>query len=364
MLGKNLTMLRTYHKSGALSGVDKLIPHSIDGVTADIMIQDLALTRPFGEIAAHICYPDKPEIKEMYRNHIFVNDTRLFNTDQLSAAMARESVSFIGFGLGVNSWRHISTAFKRKLGRFAEELLEEDDQDTVEALQAGHNRSTENRVYGLSPDALASGAEDLLPQFIQASTNWQLLMRAVPGGLKLAYTDARAHCFKQLGESGKFGPDFEATVPPGRAANPAKAKTEIHLSTDALADRIAVKLEEKMMTGIEQRLVARVADALAPMLEGIIKEAMKTAGSRRPAGVPTNDIDFDDIYDGEECGNDSNGTPNAAGESAIRNQHMHKLIFISGQDSGVPRSSRDTDIRSGGCRRPQRHACVLMQFHS
>ncbi|KAG1832560.1 hypothetical protein DFJ58DRAFT_736345 [Suillus subalutaceus] len=96
--------------------------------------KDLALTRPFAEVAAYICYPDKPSIKDL------------------------ESVEKIGFPLGVNSWRHISTAFKRKL----------------EALQAGHSRATENRIYGLSPDALASGAEDLLPLFLQASNNWQL----------------------------------------------------------------------------------------------------------------------------------------------------------------------------------------------
>ncbi|KAG1735322.1 uncharacterized protein EDB91DRAFT_1083776 [Suillus paluster] len=99
MLGKNLTMLRTYHKSRVLSGLDKLIPHSINGVTADLMIQDLALTRPFAEIAAQICYPDKPEIKEMYQTHLFINKDKLFNTDQLSATMLRESISHISFGL-------------------------------------------------------------------------------------------------------------------------------------------------------------------------------------------------------------------------------------------------------------------------
>ena len=90
------------------------------------MIQDLALTRPFAEIAAYICYPDKPEIKEMYQTHLFVNNTRLFDTDQLSATMERESIASLGFGLGVNSWQHISTEL-RKAGRFAEELLIEND---------------------------------------------------------------------------------------------------------------------------------------------------------------------------------------------------------------------------------------------
>jgi hypothetical protein len=289
MLGKNLTMLRTYHKSGALSGLDKLIPHSIDGVTADLMIQDLALTRPFAEIAAHICYPDKPEIKEMYQTHLFVNNDKLFDTDQLSATMSRESTSHLGFGLRVNSWRHISTAFKRKLGRFAEELLEEDGQDTVEALQAGHTRATENRIYGLSPDALAGAPEDLLPLFLQASTNWQLLMKTVPGGLELAYTHASSKHFKELAESGRLGTDVQKDrLAPAPEAPAAAARTtaEVTLSMEAMANRIVAKLEDKIVNGLEDRIVKRVVEAIAPALERMIKKPV----------VPTNDVDFEDMY--------------------------------------------------------------------
>jgi len=297
MLGKHLTMLRIYHKSGALSGLDKLIPHSIDGVTADLMIQDLALTRPFAEIAAYVCYPDKPEIKEMYQTNLFVNNTRLFDTEQLSATMSRESIAELGFGLQVNSWRHISTAFKRKLGRFAEELLEEDGQDTVEALQAGHTRSTENRIYGLSPDALAGAPEDLLPLFLQASTNWQLLMRTVPGGLGLPYAHASAHNFKKLAESGKLGIDIETEqAPVAQLPSPA----EVSLLTEAMANRIADKLEDTLVKGLEERLVKRVADALTPALEAIIKNAIKEVVPQE-APLPTNDVDMSAPYDVEEA---------------------------------------------------------------
>ncbi|KAG2093525.1 uncharacterized protein F5147DRAFT_657420 [Suillus discolor] len=193
---------------------DKIIPHSIDGVMADIMIQDLTLTRPFTKVATHICYPDKPSIKELYQTQIFMNNHKLFTTDQLSATMARESIDKLSFHLGINSWCYISTAFKCKLGRFAEELLEEDDEDTVEALQAGHSRMMENRIYSLSPDTLAGGGEDLLPQFLQANTNWQLLI---------------------------------------------------------------CKLEERLIAGMEERLETKMVDMITPVLEGIVKEAVRMA---------------------------------------------------------------------------------------
>ncbi|KAG2088572.1 uncharacterized protein F5147DRAFT_525879, partial [Suillus discolor] len=275
MLGKNLTMLRTYHKSGALSGMDKLIPHSIDGVTGDLIIQDLALTRPFAEIAAYNCYHDRPAIKEMYQTHLFVNNQKLFNTDQLTATMARISIPFLGFGLGVNSWRHISTAFKRKLGRFAEDLLEDDEQDTVEALQAGHNRSTENRIYGLSPDALAGAPEDLLPLFLQASTNWQLVMHTVPGGLQLAYTLARSHEFKQLAESGKFGSDFQGTNSPAAAAVAAPPQRAEVISS--MQNHVMAKIKDELVAGIECQVVARIVNALVPAVETMIRDALATA---------------------------------------------------------------------------------------
>ncbi|KAG1738942.1 hypothetical protein EDB19DRAFT_1981214 [Suillus lakei] len=94
-------------------------------INTDIMIQDLALTRPFTEVAAHICYPDNPVIKDMYRSHLFINHQNLFNTDQLSATMSRHSIPFLSSGLGVNSWHHISTTYKCKLGWFMEKLLED-----------------------------------------------------------------------------------------------------------------------------------------------------------------------------------------------------------------------------------------------
>ncbi|KAG1738943.1 hypothetical protein EDB19DRAFT_1828922 [Suillus lakei] len=77
---------------------------------------------------------------------------------------------------------------------------------------------------------------------------------------------------------------------------PPKLGTENHLSIDTLADRIIVKLEEKMMASIEQQLVMRVVDALMPVLEMVIKEAMKALVPQQPAVVLTNNFDFNDIY--------------------------------------------------------------------
>ncbi|KAG2063234.1 hypothetical protein BDR04DRAFT_1123399, partial [Suillus decipiens] len=160
ILGKHITMLCLYCKTSALTGKDKLIPHSLDAVTGDILIQDLALARPFAEFAASICFPNHAEVLQLYRQHI---------------------LPFLNYGLTINSWRHIQTAWKH-----------EDAEDTIDALQAGHSRATENRVYGLSVQALAGAAEDVLPLFLNASTAWQTRCKTVPGGTLLPYKKARS----------------------------------------------------------------------------------------------------------------------------------------------------------------------------
>ncbi|KAI5984193.1 hypothetical protein F5J12DRAFT_899061 [Pisolithus orientalis] len=128
----------------ALTGKDKLIPHALDGITSNILVQDLALAWPFAEIAAKACFPDKPEVVELYCNHIFVNYNCLFDSKYLSTIMSKHSLAIMHFGLTINLWQHIQTAWKQKLGCAVEDVIEMDRDDNVEALQAGHSQSTEN----------------------------------------------------------------------------------------------------------------------------------------------------------------------------------------------------------------------------
>jgi uncharacterized protein (DUF2267 family) len=135
VLGKYMAIVRKYHKGGNLSGMDKTIPHALDALTADLILQDLAIARPFAELAAQTCFPDKAEIQEVYRNRLFVNNTREFTTDDLSTIMGSFTMPIIGLKIGVAPWRHINIAWRRKLCTEASELLGGDgDLETVDAL--------------------------------------------------------------------------------------------------------------------------------------------------------------------------------------------------------------------------------------
>ncbi|KAF8120689.1 hypothetical protein EV363DRAFT_1188557, partial [Boletus edulis] len=190
VFGQHVTLLCQYSKTSAMMGHDKLIPHSLDAITSDILIQDLALARPFAQLAAKICFADE-NIVQLYKEHLFVNFNRKFTSEDLSAVMAKYSLPRVQYALTINPWRHIQTAWKRKLKCDMEHIVEMDETENVDALQAGHTRATENRIYGLSTHSLTGAGEDILPLFLQASTSWQEHCRVPSGGRFIPYHQAR-----------------------------------------------------------------------------------------------------------------------------------------------------------------------------
>jgi hypothetical protein len=174
MMGKHLAYLCQYHKGSATTLKDKTIPHAFDAHTSDMIIQDLAIARPFAQFAAYLCFPDNAAVHQLYDCRLFASFAKEFTTTNISTCLKRYTMTFIGKELGVQDWRHISISFRRKLSTAMEKLIEEDGNETIAAAQAHHSRTTENRIYGISPMALATGnADDIFPLFLEHSTDWQ-----------------------------------------------------------------------------------------------------------------------------------------------------------------------------------------------
>lgn len=184
-IGGHVVMMRTYSKTTAITGQDRLIPHSLNAFESDLLVQDLALARPFAEFVVSQCFPTDDKRRTLYQSHIFINNSKLFNTTDLSNIMARYTLEFLQERITVRDWRHISIAFRRKLcpGQIA--LLEDNTaEDHIAAEQTGHTARTEQLKYVISAEALVGPSEDILPLFLQASNNWQQVMRMVPGMYK------------------------------------------------------------------------------------------------------------------------------------------------------------------------------------
>lgn len=192
ILGSHLAIIRTYQKSTALSGKDKLIPHSLDAVSTDIMLQDLLLVRPFATWAATMCYPSEADaVKRLYQYKLFINQHKLFTSDDLSNAMRHFTLRSLGIGLTINPWRHIAISFRRHLCPTATAFFEKEaeSEETAAILQLGHSRQIENMHYAVTSHTLQGSSEDILPFYLEASTHWQLSCRVVPG--KLLHLNSR-----------------------------------------------------------------------------------------------------------------------------------------------------------------------------
>ncbi|KAI6108376.1 hypothetical protein F5141DRAFT_1216120 [Pisolithus sp. B1] len=267
VFGKHLTLLGQYSKMTALTGRDKLIPHALDALTSDLLVQDLALARPFAEIAAKICFGDDEEVTRLYRDHLFVNFNKAFTSDDLSAVMAKHSLPRVQYALTINPWRHVQTAWKRKFKCAMEDVVEMDMEDDVDSLQAGHTRATENRVYGLSTHSLAAAAEDVLPLFLQASTGWQERCQVMPGGSGLPYQQARSHFFIPK-TSATIATATTTTTTTNTTATSQRNSSTSCATDDAMVDKIA----------------ARVTERLAPMLTDLIRGLTTKTGSTPAQG--------------------------------------------------------------------------------
>ncbi|KAF9470600.1 hypothetical protein BDN70DRAFT_901974 [Pholiota conissans] len=193
MMGDHLAYLCQYHKGSSQTLKDKVIPHAFDAHTSDMIIQNLAIARPFAQFAAYICFPNHPEVHQLYDSQLFVNFGKPFNTRNITTCLEEHTLEHIGRKLGLQDWRHISIGFRRKLSTTMEELIDQDNRDTIGALQSHHSRSTENRIYAISPVALASGnADDIFPLYLSHSTDWQEVLHVYRGGSLLPYTQCLA----------------------------------------------------------------------------------------------------------------------------------------------------------------------------
>ena len=267
MIGNHLAVMCQYHKSASFTGKDKLIPHSLDAVTSDLLIQDLAIARPFAELAAYICYPKDFEIQHLYHSYLFINNKQKFETPQLTNLIKSYTLSVYNVSFGVADWRHISAGFRRKICP-AMELTVEDDEtdDSIQALQSGHSRHTENRLYGITAEALAGAAEDVLPMFLDASTDWQVACSIVPGGHMLPYSEARATHFRTLGAANRIKVNYSTPV-----------TTMEQVTNRVLAD-IDQKLErhaKQILNGIQEQIKDAIVTHVLGLFENKVDQVIE-----------------------------------------------------------------------------------------
>jgi len=275
IMGDYVATLCRYHKSQSNTTYDKLIPHAVDAVCSDLIIQDLSIARPFAELAAFICFPDKPMFQTLYRTFLFVNNGHLFTTPQVTACLKKYTGLGLEYEAGVNAWRHISIAFRRKLAPKLLNLVEEADAETPAALQAAHSVQTENRVYGISGDSTITGSHTLMEEFVDASIEWQILLKTMPGGLKLPYSQVRATEF----------PEFIKREIAEREKEKRKAiAPEMNMLSDMVVEKLKPTLQSANVD--VEALISGLLHILKKMVDTSVKEAFGKPSSPLKEDIP------------------------------------------------------------------------------
>ncbi|KAF7778931.1 hypothetical protein Agabi119p4_3276 [Agaricus bisporus var. burnettii] len=177
-------ILCRYTKTSALTGHDKFIPHGIDAFTGDMIFQSLTHALPVAKVFASALYPNSVDVQKLLNTFLFPNDRKISDSDRLSESMRIASQTRVGVALGLADWRQLFVTIKHKHCPDLEDLAALDSTDTVSALQAGHSRQTEDRIYGLTQESFAHHSEDVLQAFLGFSNKWDAFMK-VPDGSQM-----------------------------------------------------------------------------------------------------------------------------------------------------------------------------------
>ena len=86
-----------------------------------------------------------------------------------------------GQGFGISDVRHQLIAFNRVRNVGATMSLKRFD--TVASMAAGHGRQVDNMTYAIDEDTPDGLATDVLPQLLDACTDWHEDLRLIPGKL-------------------------------------------------------------------------------------------------------------------------------------------------------------------------------------
>ncbi|KAJ6447481.1 hypothetical protein C8R45DRAFT_948512 [Mycena sanguinolenta] len=195
-LGKYVAMIRQYDKTTNNAQSDKVIPLALSAFLADILIQIHTLARPFAQYLSSVIWPTDTKLQQDYSSMLFMDMGRQFTSDKVSAVMGQKSLDVLDWKMTLQPHRHINIAFRRM--HCSSSLDSEDATTAANAMSNGHSLQTENRIYGISPDALVGAAEDVFQVYLQTSTHWQRKIRVVPGGMGLSYKEAHHKHFDKL----------------------------------------------------------------------------------------------------------------------------------------------------------------------
>ena len=280
VLGPHMLMVRNYTKRTSVSQEDRNIPNGLDAVVSILLKVLYTYLRPFAAALAAQLEPRNKAAVQGYRDLMFMNMLKEFDSEDLSKAMGRISEPHIGWKLGLNSWRHLQISISGRHGASDGEVLQYIEEDgTVRISQSGHSPTTQRNVYGVSQESMIGASEQYIRMFLKTSAKWATVVRVVPGGLGLGLKEARTSEFDTLVATGviKSGRVQTPTATPsaGTTTGPHQCTPDLELRQILLSlvrqqSQTAELLKTQHIASLtESRLIAKSISDLRLEVEGL-----------------------------------------------------------------------------------------------
>lgn len=183
ILNPYVALIRHFNKQSSMRGYDKTIPHALSAVMGDILLQSIAITRDFAVFAAgKVWGPDSAQVR-LYQTRVFVDYDRAMSSDAVTTTLHHASYPILNWKMGVADVRQIMLAYGRHHCRRIDSLMDEDEGEGIRGAQAGHSVNTGRAQYGVSDRVWGTiaVAEEIIPKFLEYSTDAQRMMHTVPG---------------------------------------------------------------------------------------------------------------------------------------------------------------------------------------
>lgn len=175
----HFVLMRTYTKTRSTTGIDRLIPHSLNASLAAFLIYKEAICRPFAQLCASILFPKNAKAHALYQDNLFVNYGQMFIAPDITSEMQRWTLDHFNIAIGIRDWRQVSTPLRRHWAGLQEEWVE--DEQTTDSAQAGHSHAVDRMHYGVTTRSTFGLAEDYIGPYLAVSKRWQKLLHLVPG---------------------------------------------------------------------------------------------------------------------------------------------------------------------------------------
>jgi hypothetical protein len=130
-------------------------------------IIDFAVFRPFENVLAHALRLEGA--KDRFLSRLFPGLTSPISSGDISAALQRDTLKFLGSGIGLRGWRHVTVGFSRAHkdpGILQVRQIDPDNQIR------GHNNDTSDSNYAINPEDPVGVGFDKIRSHLQTAHWW------------------------------------------------------------------------------------------------------------------------------------------------------------------------------------------------